>query len=104
MRIFHLTTSDVWEVALAAGTYTMSTRGRTLEQQGFIHCSEADQVEGVRRYWYDDLDDVLLLEVETDLLTSPWRTEQLEGADQPYPHVYGPINLDAVVRVHPVPG
>jgi uncharacterized protein (DUF952 family) len=104
MRIFHLTTSDVWEVALAAGTYTMSTRGRTLEQQGFIHCSEADQVEGVRRYWYDDLDDVLLLEVETDLLTSPWRTEQLEGADEPYPHVYGPINLDAVVRVHPVPG
>jgi uncharacterized protein (DUF952 family) len=104
MRIFHLTTSDVWEVALAAGTYTMSTRGRTLEQQGFIHCSEADQVEGVRQYWYDDVDDVLLLEVETDLLTSPWRTEQLEGADQPYPHVYGPINLDAVVRVHPVPG
>ena len=102
MRIFHLTTPDVWELAQQAGTYTMSTRGRTLEQQGFIHCSEAHQVEGVRVYWFDDLDDVLLLEVDTDRLTSPWRSEQLDGADEPYPHVYGPINLDAVVGVEPV--
>ena len=102
MRIFHLTTPEAWELAQQAGTYTMSTRGRTLEQQGFIHCSEAHQVEGVRAYWYDDLDDVLLLEIDTDLLTSPWRSEQLEGADAPYPHVYGPLNLDAVVGAEPL--
>lgn len=102
MRIFHLTTPEVWELALRAGTYTMSTRGRTLEQQGFIHCSEAHQVEGVRTLWFDDLDEVLLLAVDTDLLTSPWRSERLDGAEEPYPHVYGPINLEAVVGVEPV--
>ena len=46
------------------------------------------------------VDDLLMLEIETDHLTSPWRSEQLEGADQPYPHVYGPVDLDSVVAVH----
>ena len=99
MRVFHLTTPRVWAAAKEAGVYTTSTRGRTLEQEGFIHCSEAHQVEGVRRFWFDDLDDLVVLEIETDLLTSPWRSEQLAGADEPYPHVYGPVDLAAVVDV-----
>ena len=74
----------------------------SLEQEGYIHCSEAHQVEGVRSRFFDDLDDLLLLEIETDLLTSPWRSEQLAGADQPYPHVYGPVDLAAVVDVRPL--
>jgi glutathione S-transferase len=99
MRIFHLTTPEVWAAALEAGSYTTSTRGRSLEQEGFVHCSEADQVEAVQAFWFADLDEVLLLEIETDLLTSPWRSEQLAGADQMYPHVYGPVDLAAVVDV-----
>lgn len=102
MRVFHLTTADEWSAAQRAGVYTSSTRGRTLAQEGFIHCSEQHQVQGVRSRWFADLRGVVLLEVETDLLTSPWRTEQLEGADQPYPHVYGPLDLDAVVGVRAV--
>ena len=100
MRIFHLTASDVWAKAQAEGVWTTSTRGRSLEEEGFIHCSEQHQVEGVRACWFADVDDLLMLEIETDRLTSPWRSEQLEGADQPYPHVYGPVDLDAVVAVH----
>ena len=103
MRIFHLTTTEVWAAAQEAGVYTTSTRGRSLEQEGFVHCSEAHQVDGVRALWFADVPDVVLLEVETDRLTSPWRTEQLDGADQPYPHVYGPLDLDAVVSVHAQP-
>jgi glutathione S-transferase len=101
MRIFHVTTPDIWAAAREAGSYTTSTRGRSLEEQGFVHCSEAHQVEGVRKLRFDDLPEVVVLEIETDLLTSPWRTEQLEGADQPYPHVYGPVDLAAVVDVRP---
>ena len=99
MRIFHLITPEVWSTARETGSWTTSTRGRTLEQEGFVHCSQAHQVEGVRAFWFADLDEVVLLEIETDLLTSPWRTEQLPGADQPYPHVYGPVDLAAVVQV-----
>jgi uncharacterized protein (DUF952 family) len=100
MRIFHLTASDVWAQAQAAGVWTTSTRGRSLEEERFVHCSEWHQVEGVRARWFADVDDLLLLEIETDRLTSPWRSEQPEGADQAYPHVYGPVDLDAVVAVH----
>ena len=102
MRIFHLTTPEVWAEAQSAGSWTTSTRGVSLEQEGYIHCSEAHQVDGVRSRFFDDLDDLLLLEIETDLLTSPWRSEQLAGADAPYPHVYGPVDLAAVVDVRPL--
>ncbi len=97
MRIFHLTTPEVWAEAQLAGSYTTSTRGRTLEEEGYIHCSEGRQVAGVRALWFADLDEIVLLEIDTDLLTSPWRSEQLAGADEPYPHVYGPLDLEAVV-------
>ncbi len=103
MRIFHLTTPEVWAEAQSAGSWTTSTRGVSLEQEGYIHCSEAHPVEGVRRRFFGDLDDLVLLEVDTDLLTSPWRTEQLDGTDQAYPHVYGPLDLAAVVEVRRLP-
>ena len=47
MRIFHIATVADWEQALASGGYTTSTRGRTLEQEGFLHASREDQTAGV---------------------------------------------------------
>lgn len=41
----HLTTKLAWEDALAVGVYSLSTKGKTLEEVGFIHGSFADQVE-----------------------------------------------------------
>ncbi len=102
MRIFHLTTATEWARAQRTGRYTVSTRGRSLEQEGYIHCSEPHQVEPVRRRWFDGVPGVVLLEVETDQLTSPWRSERLPGVDEAYPHVYGPLDLDAVVGVRPL--
>jgi glutathione S-transferase len=102
MRIFHVTTAADWAAAQQNGSYTVSTRGVTLEQEGYIHCSEAHQYDGVRSRYFADAADVVLLEVETERLTSPWRTEQLPGDDQAYPHVYGPLDLDAVVDVRPL--
>jgi uncharacterized protein (DUF952 family) len=102
MRIYHLTTAAEWAAAQHEGSYRVSTRGRSLEQEGFIHCSRPDQVEGTRARFYADAADVVLLEVDTDLLTSPWRVERVDGADDAYPHVYGPLDLDAVVGVRPL--
>ena len=100
MRIFHLTTPEVWELAQQAGTYTMSTRGRTLEQQGFIHCGLRHQVRPVAERIYADADDLVLLTIDPDKLAAPVRFEPSEGED--FPHIYGPIPLDAVVNVVPV--
>jgi uncharacterized protein (DUF952 family) len=103
MRVLHLTTAEEWAAAQDAGTYTVSTRGRTLAQEGFIHCSQPHQVDGVRQRFFADVPDLVLLEVDTDLLTSPWRVEEVPGTGEAYPHVYGPLDLDAVVAVRPVP-
>lgn len=65
----------------------------------YIDCSDETQVDGVLRRSFADLDNVVLLVIDTDLLTSPWRAEQLDGADQLYPHIYGPLNLNAVTEV-----
>src|SRR4029078_10901836 len=47
IQIFHIATASDWTAAQRSGTYTTSTRGRTLEQEGFIHASRREQVAGV---------------------------------------------------------
>ena len=103
MRIFHIALESDWATAQETGSYTTSTRGVTLDQEGFIHCSRPDQVEAVRDRSYRDLDEpVLLLEIETDLLRSPWRLDALPDTGEEFPHVYGPVNIDAVVDTQPL--
>jgi glutathione S-transferase len=101
MRIYHLATVADWERAQRHGAYTTSTRGVTLEQEGFIHCSRAEQWEGVRERYYADIDEPLvLLEIDTDLLDVPVVEEPpAPGADETYPHIYGPLKPEAVVGV-----
>lgn len=95
-RIFHLALPADWAAAQADGAYTTSTRGATLSEEGFIHCSSAEQVETVRGAFYADVDSLLLLTIDTDLLTSPLRYDEVAPGEV-FPHVYGPLNLDAVV-------
>lgn len=105
MRVFHLTTATEWAAAQGAGSYTGSTRGRTLAEEGFVHCSLAHQVATTRERFYAGVPDVVLLEVDTDRLTSPWRIEQVgvaDGDETAFPHVYGPLDLDAVMGVRPL--
>jgi uncharacterized protein (DUF952 family) len=104
MRIYHLATGSDWDTAQQRGEYTTSTRGVTLEQEGFIHASRRDQWEGVRERYYADADEPLvLLEIDTDLLDAPWVEEPpAPGVDETFPHIYGPLNPVAVVSVTPV--
>ena len=103
MEIFHLALASHWAEAVATGSYTTSTLGRTLAEEGFIHCSHESQVAGVRRAFYAGVaEPVVVLTVETDRLTSPWRLDEVPGAAEPFPHVYGPIDVAAVVAVTPL--
>ncbi|MGZ4438693.1 MAG: DUF952 domain-containing protein [Nocardioidaceae bacterium] len=103
MRIFHLALASHWADAVASGSYTTSTLGRTLAEEGFIHCSHESQVAGVRRAFYADVEEpVVVLTVDTARLTSPWQLDEVPGAAEPFPHVYGPLDLDAVVAVTPL--
>ena len=103
MRIFHLALRSEWEAARRAGSYTTSTLGRSLAEEGFIHASRGDQWQGVRDRYYGDVSEPLvLLVIDTDRLTSPVVDETPPGADETFPHVYGPINAGAVVQAVPL--
>ena len=102
--LFHAALPADWEAALAAGSYTVSTRGVTLEQEGFIHCSYRHQVESVVNTFYSDLAEVTLLTIDPDHLGSPV-VEELPAPEAPqaFPHVYGPIPVAAVTAATPWP-
>ena len=104
MRIYHLATAGDWQRAQQDGAYTTSTRGVTLEQEGFIHASRVDQWEGVRdRYYADVAEPLVLLEIDTDLLDVPWVEERpAPDVEETFPHLYGPLNPSAVVAVTPL--
>lgn len=100
-RIFHIATAADWRRALESGSYTTSTVGVSLEEEGFIHASRRDQVPGVFDRYYRGLrEDLVLLTVDTARLRSEVRVEPV--GDDTYPHVYGPIDREAVVDVVPL--
>jgi uncharacterized protein (DUF952 family) len=99
--LFHVATAADWAAAQASGRYTTSTLGVTLEQEGFIHASRGDQWEDVRRRYYADVaDPLVLLVIDVARLTSPWREDPV--GDDTFPHVYGPIDPAAVVAAVPL--
>jgi glutathione S-transferase len=86
-----------WTHAQGAGDYRVSTIGRLLDDVGYIHCSFDHQVQQVADAFYRGRSDVLLLTIDESKLTSPIREENAEGTNVVFPHIYGPLNLDAVV-------
>src|SRR5215207_10800155 len=96
-ELFHLADRRQWEAARAAGRYEISTRGKTLAEVGFIHRSRRHQVRPVADAVFADADDLVLLTIDGDRVPAPIR---YEGPD--FPHIYGPLPVDAVVEVRPV--
>lgn len=101
--LFHLALRRDWEAAQRHGEYRISTLGRTLEDEGFLHASYRLQVEGVRSRFYAEVTEPLvLLEIDPDRLDVPVVEEVPDGADEAFPHIYGPLPVAAVVGVRPV--
>ncbi|MCM1982367.1 DUF952 domain-containing protein [Lyngbya confervoides] len=91
-RLFHITERQAWEQA--QGLY----RCASLDQEGFIHLSTDQQVIGVANRFFSGKRDLVLLEIARDRLQSPLCEDLVPGQGL-FPHLYGPLNLDAVVRV-----
>lgn len=96
--ILHIVAHDAWMEAVRAGEY----HAPSLETEGFIHCSTPDQIIATAGRYYAGQTGLALLEIDPTKLRSELRIEAL-GTPEPYPHIYGPLNLDAVVRVHDFP-
>ena len=99
--IYHIAMAGDWGQALTDGQYRISTRGLTLADVGFIHSSTAAQVAAVANAYYKGAADLLLLVIDTDRVGPEIRWEDVPGSDAPYPHIYGPLNTDAVIEARP---
>jgi uncharacterized protein (DUF952 family) len=100
--LFHLAERADWQAAVATGAYRISTRGRTLEREGFIHLALRHQVRGVAEAFFAGAEDLVLLVIDGARLTAPVRYEAPGPGAEEYPHLYGPLPVDAVTDVRPV--
>jgi uncharacterized protein (DUF952 family) len=91
--IYHLVPAADW-AKQAAGPYRVAS----LDSEGFIHCSNRDQVARVANLFYADQSEMVVLSIAAELLTSPLRDDDI-GTGERFPHVYGPINREAIVEV-----
>lgn len=99
MQLFHLTERATWLAAEPTGGYRMSTRGVTLAEQGYIHCSLRHQLRQVAELWYHDAHDLVVLVIDEARVPSPVRCEAAAAGAEEYPHIYGPLPVAAVTEV-----
>ena len=102
-QIFHVAIRSAWAGVTDATPYTMSTLGRTLEEEGFIHCSATeDQLDRVLTRHYQGVPDLLVLTIDPRHLDIRFEPSPEDPADL-YPHLYGPLPKSAVIEVRPLP-
>ena len=95
--ILHITTAGAWQAALEAGYYD-----NTLQQNGFIHCCLPQQLDGVVQRYYATGQNLVVLYIDENKLSSPVAYEPSPFVPELFPHVYGIINLDAVQTLNPL--
>ena len=95
LLILHCTQRSAWGAAIERGAYTAAS----LATDGFIHFSKPEQILGSANRFYRGQSDLVLLCVDADRLLAKVVHENLEGGTVLFPHVYGPVNLDAVTAV-----
>ena len=91
--IFHLTTTGEWKTHQNAGLY----EPKTIEEQGFIHCCYGNQVGSIANRYFKGERDLLLIVIDLASLEAPVKKEEAGDNGEKFPHVYGAINIDAVI-------
>ena len=94
MLIYHIVLPERWNSIDLTAPY----EAESLEAEGFIHCSYAGQLITVLSRYYAGADSVLILEIDTDNLTSRF-VEEPSTNNEIYPHIYGPINRDSIIGI-----
>jgi glutathione S-transferase len=100
--IFHLAMPSDWSAAQDTGVYTMSTRGVTIEHEGFMHCSFRNQIRGVVDRFYDDVDELVILHLDRAQIDDDIRLEPpADGIAELFPHLYRALPVAAVISTTP---
>jgi uncharacterized protein (DUF952 family) len=97
-EILRITPRGKWEQAVAEGEFCSDD----LATEGFIHCSTSEQLPWVAEKFYKGQTGLVVLRIDTEKLKSSVIWENPHETLKLFPHVYGPINPDAVVEVVPL--
>jgi uncharacterized protein (DUF952 family) len=93
--IYHVVHKADWQKALQQGSYEAAS----LATEGFIHASKINQVAGVLDRYYKGQKDLLVLHIDENKLSSVFIYEIAPSVNEEFPHIYGPVNLEAVLKV-----
>ena len=92
--IYHVTTSDEWLAHRNLPTY----KPAGFEAEGFIHCSTESQLPGVLQRYFAGKTNLIVLHIDETKLNAILKYEEATN-NELFPHVFGPINKDAIVNV-----
>jgi uncharacterized protein (DUF952 family) len=97
MLIYHITAESEWEKAKVTGYYTTPS----LELEGFIHASNSEQLVVTANRYFNGRTDLVILKIVTEKVEPEVRLDPVTSYSEPqeFPHIYGPLNLDAVIEV-----
>lgn len=93
--IYHITTTGQWQKALEQGQYV----SETFDEEGFIHFSLESQVLATANRYYSGVLGLILLKAKPSKLAAALKFENSTSGEV-FPHLYGPLNLDAVEEVY----
>ncbi len=97
MLIYHVTTRENWEEAIKKGVYNHAS----LQTDGFIHASDKDDLLITAELYFKELDDLVLLAIDPEKVTSPIKYELVDERNSLFPHIFGPVNIDSIVDAPP---
>ena len=95
--IYHIAQKADWQQAVLTGLYFPAS----FDHERFIHCSTSEQVEGVLERYFQN-QSVLKLTIDAALLVHPPKFEWATSVNQLVPHIYGPINIEAVIGIEAI--
>ena len=93
--IYHVVPRARWKAALIQGFYEADS----LATEGFIHASKEGQVKGVLERYYHGQTDLLLLHIDENKLSAELKYELAPSINEEFPHIFGRLNTDAVIKV-----
>lgn len=91
--IFHVVKKEDWKLQKKDSRY----HPESIDTEGFIHCSPGREIEEVTNRLFKGESDILLIIINTTLVEPEIRYENSGDSDTKYPHIYGPLNMDAVI-------
>jgi uncharacterized protein (DUF952 family) len=97
--ILHIVQERDWQSAVAGGVY----HADSLTSEGFIHCSTREQLLGTANKKFSGQQGLIIICIDPYKVSAPIVYEDSYNTGQDFPHIYGPLNIEAVRAVFSFP-